>query len=254
MLSTTAIASSRLSIPTALSAARLLSSCQPSSVLPSRGTAPNFTAALATRFPYKGVSFFSTSTSPGESCTAASVPVGHVSSTGTIPISSLPGTKNDSAYALVFTCKKCGTRSAKKISKHSYHNGIVIVRCPGCEKLHLIADHFCWFGDEPQTIEDILREKGETVTKGTVDEAPKADQAVVAGAIADAVKDTGDMELQEGEVLPDIQIEGLDEESVKKLQFEILRRQRSKEQDAEPLRVISPEGICLVFLFALGSS
>ncbi|KAF4682047.1 hypothetical protein FOZ60_011205 [Perkinsus olseni] len=84
---------------------------------------------------------------------------------------------------------------------------------------------------EPQTIEDILREKGETVVKGTVKDASKADQTVVAGAIADAVDDRGEIKLREGETLPDVQIEGLDEDSIRKLQLEIVRKQR-EEQDA----------------------
>lgn len=54
--------------------------------------------------------------------------------------------------------------------------------------------------DEPQTIEDILKEKGETVVKGTVEDATKADQAVVAAAIADAVGKKEAIELREGEV------------------------------------------------------
>ncbi|PHJ24201.1 dnl zinc finger protein [Cystoisospora suis] len=69
--------------------------------------------------------------------------------------------ENSDVYVLIFTCSPCGKRSAKKFSKKAYHNGVVIVKCPHCSSLHLIADHFGWFGDSPQTIEDILKEKGE---------------------------------------------------------------------------------------------
>ncbi|EER18504.1 conserved hypothetical protein [Perkinsus marinus ATCC 50983] len=205
------------------SAARLLST-RAGGVLASRGRRPYFTPAPVPQIFPKNFAAFST-----DVASSSTLPQAHPSSTGTVPITSLPGTKADSAYALVFTCNKCNTRSAKKISKHSYHNGIVIVRCPGCEKLHLIADHFCWFGDEPQTIEDILREKGETVVKGTVEDATKADQAVVAAVIADAVGKKEAIELREGEVLPDVQIEGLDADSVRKLQLEIIRKQREQQ-------------------------
>jgi mitochondrial protein import protein ZIM17 len=61
--------------------------------------------------------------------------------------------------AIVFTCTKCDTRSAKTFSRHSYEKGIVLIRCPGCKKLHLIADHLGWFGDNFK-IEDLAAEIG----------------------------------------------------------------------------------------------
>ena len=66
---------------------------------------------------------------------------------------------------MFFTCKVCNTRSGKTFSKHSYHSGVVLIRCDGCHKLHLVADHLGWFRDKGVTIEDIMREKGENVVK-----------------------------------------------------------------------------------------
>lgn len=45
------------------------------------------------------------------------------------------------SYHLSFTCKKCDTRSGHVVSKQAYHNGTVLIQCPGCNNRHLIADH-----------------------------------------------------------------------------------------------------------------
>jgi hypothetical protein len=45
------------------------------------------------------------------------------------------------SYDLTFTCKKCTTRSTHRVSKQGYHNGTVLITCPGCKNRHLIADH-----------------------------------------------------------------------------------------------------------------
>lgn len=70
--------------------------------------------------------------------------------------------------AMVFTCKVCETRSVKTACRESYERGVVVVRCDGCNNLHLIADRLGWFG-EPGSIEDFLVARGEEVKKGSAD-------------------------------------------------------------------------------------
>jgi hypothetical protein len=90
----------------------------------------------------------------------------------TAPTSTVLGTKAREAYLFVYTCKVCGNRSERKISKQAYHHGVVLVKCPGCSKNHLVADNLKWFDDQPITIEDIMKAQGESVVKGTCGEVP----------------------------------------------------------------------------------
>lgn len=65
---------------------------------------------------------------------------------------------------LAFTCKKCSTRSSHTISKQAYTGGTVLVKCPGCNNRHLIADHLKIFKDNKFTVEDLM-----SVSKSTDD-------------------------------------------------------------------------------------
>eukprot|EP00760_Papus_ankaliazontas_P024642 PhM_4_TR23/c0_g1_i1/m.87049/K17808/ZIM17, DNLZ, Tim15; mitochondrial protein import protein ZIM17 len=75
-------------------------------------------------------------------------------------------TKGDMMIA--FTCAKCETRSVKRFSKHSYYKGIVVVQCPGCQGKHLIADHLGWFEDNFKTVEEVLKARGEEVSRASM--------------------------------------------------------------------------------------
>lgn len=80
-------------------------------------------------------------------------------------ISDIPGAQTGGKkLAIVFTCKVCETRSAKQFTEQAYRHGVVMVRCPGCENLHLIADRLGFFEDESWDIEKAMQRMGEQVT------------------------------------------------------------------------------------------
>ena len=74
---------------------------------------------------------------------------------------------------MMYTCavEGCGTKQARVFSKQSYESGVVLLRCEGCNNLHLVADNLGWFEEDGVykgknlNIEEIMRQKGESVTK-----------------------------------------------------------------------------------------
>jgi len=64
-------------------------------------------------------------------------------------LDTIPGTRTGGGrkLAVAFTCAVCETRSLKQFTEQAYVRGVVIVRCPGCSNLHLIADRLGYFDD-----------------------------------------------------------------------------------------------------------
>lgn len=39
----------------------------------------------------------------------------------------------------------------------AYTTTVVLIRCPGCQAIHLIADNLGWFEDKPVNVEELVR-------------------------------------------------------------------------------------------------
>lgn len=46
----------------------------------------------------------------------------------------------------------------------------MLIACPSCKNRHVISDHLKIFGDRKITIEDLMRERGQLVKRGTLGE------------------------------------------------------------------------------------
>ncbi len=75
--------------------------------------------------------------------------------------SQIPGTVlrgSGKQLAIVYTCGVCETRSIKQFTERAYLQGVVIVRCPGCSRQHLIADRLGYF-DDNWDIQKVVQEQ-----------------------------------------------------------------------------------------------
>lgn len=72
---------------------------------------------------------------------------------------------------IMFTCNVCQHRQGRTFGKDAYENGVVLIRCDGCDNLHLIADNLGWFRDESVNIEQLMKEKGKKVYRFVSQEA-----------------------------------------------------------------------------------
>ncbi|KAG5952081.1 hypothetical protein E4U53_001682 [Claviceps sorghi] len=77
---------------------------------------------------------------------------------------------NPAYYQLSFTCVPCGHRSHHNVSKQGYHKGSTLITCPGCRNRHVISDHLNIFGERKITVEDLMRERGRLVKRGSLGE------------------------------------------------------------------------------------
>ena len=75
------------------------------------------------------------------------VAVGEPGAGSTSSVSGMAVGAIDPRMVIAFTCTNCDTHLVKTMSKKSYTQGVVLVRCDGCKSHHLIADHLGWFDD-----------------------------------------------------------------------------------------------------------
>jgi protein import protein ZIM17 len=86
---------------------------------------------------------------------------------------------------------RCDTRAVKGFSRQAYDNGVVIVTCPGCERQHVVADRYGWFGD-PGSVEDFLADQADQkVVVGS------AKLGVPAGVVGGEVDEDGTLEIDQ---------------------------------------------------------
>ena len=120
---------------------------------------------------------------------------------------SIPGTTatgDDGAYILMFTCTVCETRTARRVSKSAYHSGTVLIRCPGCLGLHVIADRLGFFSDETIDPEELLAARGELVRRSsfsnTSSSSSSSSTSSISSTAATEIIDSNVFELSEVDI------------------------------------------------------
>lgn len=126
---------------------------------------------------------------------SASAPSSAVAHSPDYPSNTQSPPEKAPSYEITFTCKPCKRRSTHNITKLGYHKGSILITCPECSNRHVISDHLkvrfsilrvvyaktkglkCMnadkrqqqiFGDQSLTIEDLMRQKGQLVKRGTL--------------------------------------------------------------------------------------
>ncbi|KAI1177500.1 DNL zinc finger-domain-containing protein [Nemania sp. FL0916] len=128
-------------------------------------------------------------------------------------------------YRLSFECVPCATRSEHVVTKQAYHKGSVLITCPACRNRHVISDNLNIFGDRKITIEDLLREKGQLVKRGTLGE--DGDIEFWADTPADA-----------GETKTEPEPEPEPEPGFASIQSEQQQQQQQEEEDHDQARML----------------
>ena len=81
---------------------------------------------------------------------------------------SAPAPAPPALMVVMYTCRVCETRSARRVSRAAYERGSVLLRCPGCRGLHVLADHLGYFDDAAVDAAALLERRGERVRRGAL--------------------------------------------------------------------------------------
>jgi hypothetical protein len=111
----------------------------------------------------------------------------------------------------MFTCGVCDTRLARTISRSSYERGTVLVRCPGCRGVHVLADHLGFVDDEHLTAEALLEAKGERVRRGAIGLGGDVDEHALSLTAQDVavLRSAGKAVGADGAQLPVVPLQGV---------------------------------------------
>ena len=93
---------------------------------------------------------------------------------------------------MLYTCNQCDTKNAAKFSASSYETGSIVVRCEGCQSLHLLVDHLKFF-DAMETfdVETLMAERGRRVVRlsDVLKRTERVGQALAAGDVGEDVQE-----------------------------------------------------------------
>ena len=87
----------------------------------------------------------------------------------------IPGVKTEGDKYVIVYVQVCETRSAED-QQATYHHGCVIIKCPKCENMHLIADHLGVIEEKGWNIKEHLSDENfKAVTHDSILELTKKD-------------------------------------------------------------------------------
>jgi protein import protein ZIM17 len=115
-----------------------------------------------------------------------------------IDFNQIPGASKGGSrkLAIIFTCNVCDTRSAKRFTERAYNHGVVLIRCPKCDSLHLIADRLGYFSDKDDgkgwDIETFMKSIGQEDNIKVATEGQEVFEGTLKDVLGDKIHDSMD--------------------------------------------------------------